>query len=29
MHWLVPIALVFTGNIGWAVVFTFVFILME
>jgi hypothetical protein len=29
MHWLVPVALVVTGNLFWALLFTVVFILME
>jgi hypothetical protein len=29
MHWLVPLALVLTGNILWAVIFTLIFIFME
>jgi hypothetical protein len=29
MHWLVPVALVFTGNLGWALIVTLLFICME
>jgi hypothetical protein len=29
MHWLVPVVLVLTGNIFWALLVTFIFILME
>jgi len=29
MHWLVPLALVLTGNLLWALIFTVVFIMME
>jgi len=29
MHWLLPVAMVLTGNLGWALITTLVFILME
>ena len=29
MHWLLPVALVVTGNVGWALLVTLVFICLE
>jgi hypothetical protein len=29
MHWLVPVALVFTDHLGWALIVTVIFICME
>jgi len=29
MHWLVPVLLVLTGNAGWAVLISLIFICME
>ena len=29
MHWLVPVVLVLSGNLGWALFVTLIFICME
>jgi len=29
MHWLVPVVLVLTGNVGWAVLISLIFICLE
>jgi len=29
MHWLLPVALVVTGNVGWALLVSLIFIMME